>query len=144
MPTYLRNDYLPEAIRSVTAQRFRDFDVLVCDNGASEETAHLVEEFGDERFTYLPRPENLGMVANAYDGLRRASGEFVMKLDDDDVLEPDFLETLVTPMTADATITVSAADFSLIDAEGRPLLERQAGIHRTTRPGPTPGGPNPP
>lgn len=140
VPTYRRRDYLADALASVVGQTFRDFEVLVCDNAASDTTAALVEGLGDDRFSYIARPVNIGMVANVYDGLRRARGELVMKLDDDDVLEPDFLETLSAPMVADRAITVSVSDFSLIDADGRPLPERQAELVRLTGRDRTPEG----
>ena len=132
VPTYRRPDYLTEACASVAQQTFRDFEVLVCDNAAADDTASLIEGMNDRRFVYIPRPENLGMVANVYDGLRRARGELVMKLDDDDVLEPDFLQTLSAPMIADAAITVSVSDFSLIDSQGRPLPELKSELARMT------------
>lgn len=118
VPTYRRPHYLTLALRSVLAQTFGNLEVLVCDNAAQDESARVVEDLADPRITYIPRPHDLGMVANVYDGLHRAQGEYVMKLDDDDVMEPDCLELLVAPFLADRSLAVSASDLSLTDVDG--------------------------
>lgn len=118
MPTYRRPEFLREALRSVVAQTLGDFEVLVCDNAAQPESEAVVRAFADERLVYVPRERNLGMVANVYDGFRRARGELVMKLDDDDELHPDCLAVLSAPFRDDPELAVSASDFDIMDAQG--------------------------
>ena len=100
MPTYLRQEYLKEAIDSLVAQEFSDFTALVCDNANSEETRELVASYGDERLVYVPRPQNLGLVRNCLEGFRAARSEFVTKLDDDDAFEPGYLARTVEALRA--------------------------------------------
>jgi hypothetical protein len=123
VPTYRRPERLAVALDSVRAQTLRDFEVLVCDNAAQGQVAALVASLDDPRFTHVPRPRNLGMVENALDGFARATGELVMKLDDDDELHPSCLERLVAPFEGHPEIVLAASDFDVIDAGGRPWEE---------------------
>jgi glycosyltransferase involved in cell wall biosynthesis len=121
VPTYRRPGYLASALASLRAQTLGDFEVLVCDNADQPESAAVVSALDDDRFVYIGRETDLGMTASVYDGLRRAQGEFVMKLDDDDEMEPDCLEVLAAPLVADPAVAVSASDLGFIDADGRPM-----------------------
>ncbi|GMA20270.1 glycosyltransferase family 2 protein [Arsenicicoccus piscis] len=137
MPTYRRPHLLQHSLGSVVAQTFDDptaeLEVLVCDNGNDPETAAVVERFDDPRVTYVPRPRNLGMVGNAIDGFRRATGDLVVKLDDDDVLYPAFLQTLTAPFADRPRLTVAFSDHDLIDSRGRLMIEPTQALTRATK-----------
>lgn len=132
-PTYRRPQMLREALASVVAQTVTDLEVLVCDNADDPETRAVVESFDDERLVYIGRPTNLGMIANALDGFRRARGEFVVKLDDDDVLEPDALELLLRPFEGHPEMTASWGDMTLVDVDGHPMVEASDELRAQTR-----------
>lgn len=126
VPTYKRPEFLAVALRSLVAQTMGDFEALVCDNAAQAETEKVVTELGDDRITYIPREQNLGMVASVFDGLRRCTGDYVMKFDDDDEMHPECLEVLTAPFRERPGLAVSASDFDLVDDEGRPLPDLYA------------------
>ena len=90
IPTYNRAALLVEAIESVLRQSFRDLEVVVCDDGSTDDTAARVEAFGGrvryERLAHTGRP---GSPRNR--GIDAARGELVAFLDDDDFWEPDKL-----------------------------------------------------
>lgn len=132
VPTYKRPAMLREALGSVLGQTLRDLEVIVCDNADDPETREVVTSFDDDRVTYVGRPENIGMMANAIDGFRRASGELVIKLDDDDAFEPDALETLAAPFAGRPELTASFCDLQLVDVAGRPLVEATAKLQHDT------------
>ncbi|WP_288798444.1 glycosyltransferase family 2 protein [uncultured Arsenicicoccus sp.] len=132
VPTYKRPAMLREALGSVLGQTLRDLEVIVCDNADDPETREVVTSFDDDRITYVGRPENIGMMANAIDGFRRASGELVIKLDDDDAFEPDALETLAAPFAGRPELTASFCDLQLVDVAGRPLVEATTTLQHDT------------
>lgn len=121
VPTFKRPGMLAETLASLTAQTHRNFIATICDNAADPETEAVVKELGDSRFVYLPRPENLGMHRNAIDGFRRAEGELVMKVDDDDILRPTCLETLAAPFSSRSDLTLSFSQIDLIDSASEKL-----------------------
>jgi glycosyltransferase involved in cell wall biosynthesis len=92
IPTYNRPDLVVRAIRSVLAQSFGNFEVVVVDDHSSyafEKVTHVIQ---DGRVRYIRREHNGGNAATRNTGVRNAQGDFVSFLDDDDEYMPDFLE----------------------------------------------------
>jgi glycosyltransferase involved in cell wall biosynthesis len=92
--TFKRFDYLRDTLKSVQAQTFSDFEVIVSDNDP-EQSGRLVVKSFDHRFKYFPNEENLGMKKSFNKSLERSSGEFIVMIADDDPVYPDMLETLL-------------------------------------------------
>lgn len=92
IPAFNRAKLIGETLESVRAQTYLDWECLVVDDGSTDDTPCVVQEFAarDPRFRSLPK-ENAGRSAAWRCGLDRASGEFVAFLDSDDVWLPDFL-----------------------------------------------------
>jgi glycosyltransferase involved in cell wall biosynthesis len=96
IPTYNRADLITATLRSVQAQEFTGFEVLVVDDGSKDNTAVVVQPFlADSRFQYLPKANAERGAARNY-GLERAQGEYAIFLDSDDLFHPNHLATLHT------------------------------------------------
>ena len=102
IPTYNRADLIGHTLKSVLAQEFTDFELLVVDDGSRDPTATVVARFPDPRLHYLPK-ENAERGAARNYGLARAQGEYVLFLDSDDLLHPNHLATLHAAIKAQAT-----------------------------------------
>jgi glycosyltransferase involved in cell wall biosynthesis len=94
IPTYNRVIKLQRAVRSVEAQSMDDYEVIVVDDGSSDGTAAFLESIRSERCITLRNSKNSGVSASRNRGVATATGEFVVFLDDDDVLRPDALAEL--------------------------------------------------
>lgn len=93
VPAYDRPGLLEETLASIAAQTVRvRLEVIVCDDLASPQTRSLVERYPRESFRYVANPERVGAVANWNRCLRRARGQWVMVLHEDDLLYPWYLE----------------------------------------------------
>lgn len=94
MPAYNAAKYLKESVESVMAQTYRDWELLILDDGSSDETAQIAKELEvqDERIRYVRNPENLGVAATRNRGVSLAGGEWIAFLDSDDGWEPEKLE----------------------------------------------------
>ncbi|QFG69770.1 glycosyltransferase family 2 protein [Ornithinimicrobium pratense] len=132
VPTYRRPHFLVNALASLKSQSMTDFEVLVCDNGAEAATEDVVRSLDDERFRYIPRPQNVGMLRNALLGFADARSPLVMKLDDDDALMPDALERLTRPFDQEPEIRLSFGGVQLVDENDAPLQERTQWLDRTS------------
>jgi O-antigen biosynthesis protein len=95
LPTYNRAHLLPRTLRSVSAQTFGDFEVLVVDDGSTDDSASVVAAHGDGRVRYLRQPANAGVGAARNRGLREARGDLIAFLDSDDEWLPEKLERQV-------------------------------------------------
>src|SRR5262245_3776744 len=93
IPTCNHAGHVGEAIASVLRQQYRPVEIIVVDDGSSDDTARVVREFG-AAVCYV-RQENRGLSAARNAGIRLAAGEYVGLLDADDLYEPQFLRILV-------------------------------------------------
>jgi glycosyltransferase involved in cell wall biosynthesis len=96
VPAYNRPNLLEAALRSILAQSFRDFEIIVV-NDCGADIEHVVTRMRAQgRIVHLRHPANRGLAAARNTGCRFARGKFLAYLDDDDTFLPDHLETLVT------------------------------------------------
>ncbi|MFL6333560.1 MAG: glycosyltransferase family 2 protein [Pyrinomonadaceae bacterium] len=91
IPTYNRAPLLGRSIRSVLAQCFEDFEVIVVDDGSTDETAEVVAAFDDPRVSYVRLARNTGAGAARNVGIRLARGKFLAFQDSDDEWLPSKL-----------------------------------------------------
>jgi len=96
IPTFQRADVLPRALRSVLDQTMSDLEVVVVDDGSTDETQSLVQAFGDKRIRYFRHKRNRGGNVARNTGIHNASGEFVAFQDSDDEWLPLKLEKQLT------------------------------------------------
>ncbi|MFP5221219.1 MAG: glycosyltransferase family 2 protein [Acidobacteriota bacterium] len=89
IPTYNSANLLPRAVASVLSQSFEDYEVIVVDDGSSDETSCVVDRYGD-RVRYV-RQENQGAASARNHGISLARGEYIAFLDADDAWQPDKL-----------------------------------------------------
>jgi len=84
--TYKGSRFIRKAIESVLAQTFADYELIILDDGPGDETGEVVREFEKERRIIYQRSEPpLGLFESANRGLREAKGEYIARIDDDDV-----------------------------------------------------------
>jgi glycosyltransferase involved in cell wall biosynthesis len=124
MPTYNYARYLPEAIESVLAQDYADFELLIIDDCSSDDTRSVVEAYAaaDGRVVFLVNEHNLGMVENWNYCLGKARGDYVKFLFGDDVLaRPDALRSMVSCLDSREDVSLVGSPRNLIDDDSRLL-----------------------
>ena len=94
-PTYNRSDTLPRAAQSVFDQTYDQIEYLIVDDGSTDDTSAVVEQFDDADLTYLELEENHGVSGARNAGVEAATGECVLFVDADDELPPSAVSTLV-------------------------------------------------
>ena len=92
IPTYNRAEIIGRAIRSVQAQTFEDWELIVVDDASEDETEEVVAAFEDTRIRYIQHVENRGGAAARNTGIRNSRGEYIAFLDSDDEWLPQKLE----------------------------------------------------
>jgi GT2 family glycosyltransferase len=97
IPTYNYADYLPDAVHSILSQCGVTVDVIIVDDASTDNSVEVARELaaGDKRVNVLVHQKNAGPVTTFNDGLAEARGEFLVRLDADDVLTPGSLERSV-------------------------------------------------
>jgi len=127
IPAYNRQDYIGLAIDSILEQDFTDLEVLVVDDGSTDQTPELVESYDDARVRLERSPENAGIPAARNRGLACARGEYIALLDSDDFSYPERLSRQVAFLDANSSIAQVGSWCSLMDdaANLLPRIRRQ-------------------
>jgi len=92
VPTYNRSNLVVRAIKSVLAQSFADFEVIVVDDASTDDTQQRIAELKDPRIKIIRHEKNKGAPAARNSGIKASQGEYIGFLDDDDEWLPDKLE----------------------------------------------------
>jgi len=109
--------FIGRAIESVLAQTFTDFELLIVDDASTDATSSAVRRHQDSRIRYVANESNLGLAASLSAGLRQASGEYVARLDHDDVSHPDRLARQTALLDARPSTALVGSIARLIDEE---------------------------
>lgn len=91
LPSYNRAHILPRAIESILGQTYKDIELIIVDDGSSDNTAEVVGRFSDSRIVYV-RQENAGACAARNNGIAHARGDYIAFQDSDDIWHQDKLE----------------------------------------------------
>ncbi len=122
IPTYNYARYLPEAIASVLAQEFRDFELLVVDDCSTDDTVAAVQPFceRDPRVRFKVNAANMGMVNNWNHCLEQAQGEYIKFLFGDDRLcHPQALGRMLSLLETNPTATLAASARVILDESSK-------------------------
>ncbi len=123
IPTYNRSDYLAYSVDSVLNQTYKDFELIICDDGSTDDTPEVVGKWEDPRLNYLRHPQNIGRSRNMRSGFEAAKGEYFIKFDDDDGLTPEFLAKTVAVLDHHPEVDFVCSDHWVINSKGKRDLE---------------------
>ena len=84
IPTYNRASLLKRAIKSVLCQTYPDFEVIIVDDGSTDNTEEVIRSFDDKRVKYIKLKKNKGYPVALNKGVKTAKGEYIGFLDSDD------------------------------------------------------------
>jgi glycosyltransferase involved in cell wall biosynthesis/cation transport regulator ChaB len=120
IPAYNQAHYLGRALHSALAQTHRALEVIVVDDGSTDDTALVAQAFADSRVRYVYQ-ENRGLSAARNAGLREASGVFISFLDSDDQFLPHKLELLLAELERHPEAGLAAGQAIPVDQDGQPI-----------------------
>ncbi|HYF84962.1 glycosyltransferase family A protein [Azospirillum sp.] len=119
LPAWNTAAYVEEAVESILAQTYGDFELLVLDDGSTDGTADRVLAMRDSRLKVFRNPVQLGLSGILNVGLALAEGEYVARMDSDDISAPDRLALQVAVLDGRPEVTVCGADLEMFgDATG--------------------------
>ena len=95
VPVFNSQKYLRKTLNSVTRQSFRDYEIILIDDGSTDKSGLICDEYAknNENITVIHK-QNQGQIAARTDGVKKAIGEYIVFVDSDDILEPNALEVL--------------------------------------------------
>jgi glycosyltransferase involved in cell wall biosynthesis len=117
LPVYNADAWVGEAIRSILAQSFADFELIIIDDGSTDRSANVIREFGDDRIRFVSR-ENRGIAATLNEALEVSRGELIARQDADDISERDRFRLQVEYLDRHPDVTLLGTNYVMIAEDG--------------------------
>lgn len=111
--------FVGEAVESILAQTLSDFELVVVDDASTDRTREVIEAFGDERVRVLANDASSGLSASLNTALDEARGEYIARLDADDIAVPERLAAQVAHLDERPGISIVGSAATMIDSAGR-------------------------
>ena len=123
IPCFNQGQYLPDAISSILFQTYRNFEIVLVDDGSTDQTWEVASRYENVRYVYQ---ENRGLAAARNAGTRESAGSFLVYLDADDVLTPNALEIGVNDLLSHRDCAFVSGDHRLVGPDLGPLFKFRA------------------
>jgi len=117
LPVFNSGSYLEQAISSLLHQSFTDFEILVINDGSTDDSEHVILSFRDERIIYINNEENKGLVFSLNRGIELAKGRYIARMDADDIAEEKRLESQFNFLEANSEVGILATAIYFINQQ---------------------------
>jgi glycosyltransferase involved in cell wall biosynthesis len=121
IPTYRHAEFIAETVRCALAQDYPHLEIVISDDASPDETPEVLSSFEDPRLRIIRQPVNLGRDENCNACIRASRGDYVLKLDSDDLITPDHVRLQADILARNPRVSFAHCACRLIDAAGRHL-----------------------
>ena len=94
LPAYNCEKFIGKAIQSVLQQTFTDFELIIVNDGSTDNTESIIYSFDDQRIVYLKNQHNQGLIYTLNKAITEANGKYIARMDADDICLPERIATL--------------------------------------------------
>lgn len=119
MPVYNAAAHLREAIDSILGQTYADFEFLIINDGSTDDSHQIIISYTDARINYVINKTNLKLIATLNKGIELAKGEYIVRMDADDISLPNRIEKLVAVMDANPAVGVCGSWFEIFGSKSK-------------------------
>lgn len=128
IPLYNKENLIADTLNSVLCQSYSDFEVIVVDDGSTDNSVSVVKSFNDSRIRIITQ-QNAGVAAARNHGIEEAQREFVALIDADDLWEPDYLQTMHDLIQKFPECDVFASSYKFKDQDGNITYPKINNMH---------------
>ena len=118
LPVYNQKDLLKEAVDSILAQEYAFFELIILNDGSTDNVKEVVERYSDERIQYY-NLSHRGLPEALNYGLRLSTGEFITWFSADNLMHPTMLSELVVALRKDSFHSAAISGYYHIDSNGK-------------------------
>ena len=118
LPVYNAAQYLKETIESVLTQTFSDFELIIINDGSTDESESIAISFEDKRIIYIKNPINLGLIATLNKGIDLSTGKYIARMDADDICLPQRFEKQWNLMESNLNLDVCGSSITYFNTTG--------------------------
>ena len=120
MPVYNAERFLRLAIDSILGQTFSNFEFIIINDGSTDGSLKIIKSYKDSRIHLISRP-NKGLAPSLNEGLTRAKGQYIARMDADDISLPKRLAQQVDFLDQNPTVGLVGSNYIIIDDSGKKL-----------------------
>lgn len=126
LPVYNAEKYLAEAIDSVLKQTYRKWELIIVDDGSTDSSAQIAQKFAkrSKRIHFFQNKTNRGVAFTANKAIKKAQGQFIARMDADDIMYHRRLEKQVVFLQENPQVVLVGTQCNLIDAQGKFMGEK--------------------
>lgn len=121
MSVYNGEKYLNEAIDSILSQTYTDFEFLIIDDGSTDRTSDILNSYDDPRIRIVTNKENIGLTKSLNRGLKLSQGEYIARMDADDISLPERFEKQISFLEHHSDVVLVGTAKWIIDKKGNVL-----------------------
>lgn len=110
--------YIEQAIQSVLDQEFQDFELIIIDDGSTDDSLDKIIKYESRKDIHIVRQKNQGLTVSNNIALKLGSGKYIMRLDADDYLDPRALEIMVSALEKNENLALVFPDYYEVDENG--------------------------
>lgn len=121
MPVYNTGSYLADAIESILNQTFGDFEFIIINDGSTDNSKEIVLSYNDDRIVFVDNEQNIGYVASLNKGIPLCKGEYIARMDSDDISDPERFAIQLKYMTANQQVGLCGTWLKVVDGSGTPI-----------------------
>lgn len=122
LPVYNGEKYLRLALESVLRQTLADFELIIINDGSTDKSEEIILSYPDPRITYIKNPKNMGLIFTLNKGLYLSKGQYIARMDTDDISELNRFESQVKIMDNCPEVSVCGTWARAIDENGNFLF----------------------
>lgn len=124
--------YLREAVESILNETFADFEYIIIDDGSTDSTPRILTSYTDSRIRLLPNEHNIGLTRSLNRGLEAAQGEYIARMDADDISLPLRFEKQVAYLDSHPEVGLLATNIQFVNERGKLLFDGRP-MHSSAR-----------
>lgn len=121
MPVYNADRFLKEAIDSIIEQSYSDWELIIINDGSIDKSEQIALSYTDDRIKYFVNEKNLGLIDTLNKGIDICQGEYVARMDADDISTSDRLEKQVEFLDKHPECAICGCQATVIDNNGQPI-----------------------
>ena len=131
MPAYNAEKFIGEAMNSIIAQSYANWELLILNDGSTDKTKAIIEEFSDARIKYFDQPKNLGYLSTCNSLFQCVKGDFTTFLDADDTCSSNRISDCLQLFNDDAELAFITTDFARTAVSGMIISSHDSNIDYT-------------
>ncbi|MEY4278363.1 MAG: hypothetical protein RL377_367 [Bacteroidota bacterium] len=115
LPVYNAEQYLKQSLESILGQTYTNLEIIIINDGSSDQSKEIINSYQDARIVYIEQPHNKGLIACLNEGIQIAKGDYIIRMDADDIAFNNRIEKQINFLASNPSIAVVGSNAIFIE-----------------------------